>query len=95
MTGIKILQDRSHDKATISQIIGQLVHKEIMNRDLAIFSVDGYHAVDERIVDPEGKELKLLMIYKGIATFIDDDGKLYETMVSGGAAWLCKGTTSE
>ena len=95
MSGIKILQDRSHDKATIVQIISQLVHKELMDRDLAIFSSDGYHAVGERIIDPEGKEMEILMIDNGVATFIDDDGKFYTSMVSNGAAWRCKGAKSE
>ena len=95
MDGIKILQEASHDNAKIVQIIGQLVNAEIINRDLAIRSNDGYHKVGEYVVDDDGTVLKIILIHDGNATIKDTNGKTYSISINGGTAWRLKGLSNE
>lgn len=91
MSGIKILQSASHDNAKIVQIIGQLVHKELMDRNLAIFSMDGYHSVGEKVIDSEGNTFTIADVSNGVATLVDETGETSSAGVSSGAAWRLRG----
>ena len=91
MSGIKILLDRSPDKLSIVQIISRLVHKELIENNIAICSKDGYHTVGEKVISNDGVELDVLMIDNGEAKLISTDGKVYSIGVTSGTAWAMKG----
>lgn len=93
MGGIKILQSLSHDKLKIVQIISQLVHSEIMSRDLAVFCYDGYHVVGDTICDSTGYEFKIIGISNKEAHLIDTNGSVSSISVDGGAAWRMRGAS--
>lgn len=91
MGGIKILQSLSHDKLKIVQVISQLVHAEIMSRNLAVFCSDGYYVVGDTIYDTNGDEFKIIDISNKEAYIRGADGSVSTIYTEGGAAWRMSG----
>jgi hypothetical protein len=60
--GIKIIQECSIGGQTINQIITKIVDSEIETRNLAIYTIDGYATVGDKVIDQSGKEFTIIFI---------------------------------